>query len=54
MEFDSREFSVDVSYTPETRFYDKIMEGLKEALAYQQEKLKVRTNMVEMSKDNPV
>lgn len=54
MKFNNKDFSVDISYTPETCFYDKIMEGLREAIAYQQGELEVRTNMVDTSKENPV
>lgn len=54
MGFDNKNFLIGVPCNSDISFYDKIMEGLNEALAYQQKELEVRTDMVEMSKNNPV
>lgn len=54
MGFDNKNFLIGVPCNSDISFYDKIMKGLNEVLAYQQGELEVRTNMVEMSKDNSV
>lgn len=54
MGFNNENFLVGIPCNSDISFYDKIMEGLNEALAYQQGELEVRTNMVDTSKDNPV
>lgn len=53
MGLNNKDFLVGVPCSPNTSFYDKIVEGLNEALAYQQRELEVRTNTVNTSKNNP-
>lgn len=54
MGFDNKNFSIGVPCNSDISFYDKIMRGLNEALAYQQKELEIRTNTVDASKENPV
>lgn len=54
MGFNNENFLVGIPCGSDISFYDKIVEGLNEALAYQQKELEAKTNMVEISKNNPV